>query len=324
MAETTIQISTPADYRALHNGSALQIRRESGVLQLGDSDRQDFLHRMTTNEINKLRPGRSTVTILTSPTARTLFAFTVVIRDDDLLLLAAPNETDALARHLRGQIFFMDAVTLTNVSAAWTRMRLMGNQAGNVLAVVGINLDGAADGAWNERDGLYAVKQERYDVPGYELVVPAERTDDLLSSLVDAGVVLVEDETYNVRRVELGRPMAGAELVEAYSPLEAGMGWVCAEDKGCYTGQEIIARQITYDKVTKTLVGLRGQEPMILGAEVMADGRSVGNVTSVAYSPAIDAHLALAVLKRPANQPGVRVVVDGQSATVTPLPFTEQ
>ena len=209
---------------------------------------------MTTNEINQLRAGQSTVTILTSPTARTLFTFTVVVRADDLLLLPVAHEADALARHLRGQIFFMDAVKLADVSDNWTRMRLMGARAAGVLAA--LDLGGIADGAWAERDGIYAVKQDRYDVPGFELLAPVVDAENLTARLVDAGAVLSDDKTYNVKRVELGRPKPGAELVEAYNPLESGMAWVCAENKGCYTGQEIIARQVTYDKVTKTLLGL--------------------------------------------------------------------
>ena len=122
------------------------------------------------------------------------------------------------------------------------------------------------------------------------------------------------------RRVELGRPAAGAEMVEEYSPLEAGLAWACAENKGCYTGQEIIARQITYDKVTKTLVGLR--LPLLFGSDVLARD-AAGTVTSVAYSPALDAPVALAIVKRPYNTPGTASQAGDQEATVVSLPIVE-
>jgi folate-binding protein YgfZ len=98
-------------------------------------------------------------------------------------------------------------------------------------------------------------------------------------------------------------------LTGEYNPLEAGLAWACADNKGCYTGQEIIARQITYDKVMRTLVGLVAAHPLTPGAEVMAEGRSVGQVTSAAHSPGLDAPIALAVVKRPANTPGTQVTV---------------
>ncbi len=316
----TAEISEEA-YRALWDGAVLQRRPQSGLLVLSDADRQDFLHRMTTNEINGLTAGQSTVTILTSPTARTEYVFTVVCRSDELWLLPSAGETDTLARNLKGKIFFMDAVKVVDDSSAWARMRLMGPRAGKVLTTIGIDLSDAADGAWSEKGGIVAVKQTRFDLPGYELLAPVADAERLVSQLADAGVLLVDEPTYHVARIEAGRPIPGTELTDAYNPLESGMAWVCAEDKGCYTGQEIIARQVNYDKITKTLVGLVSDEALVDGAEVRADGRNMGTVTSAAYSPALGRFIALAVIKRPANEPGTAVSAGGQPAVVVALPF---
>ena len=98
--------------------------------------------------------------------------------------------------------------------------------------------------------------------------------------------------------------------------------WACAENKGCYTGQEIIARQVTYDKVTRMLVGLRSDAPLAVGATLTADRRDVGAVTSVAWSPALAAHLALAIVKRPHNAVGTALLADGVAAVVQELSFT--
>ena len=122
-------------------------------------------------------------------------------------------------------------------------------------------------------------------------------------------------------RIELGRPLAGHELTNAYNPLEAGLAWTCADNKGCYTGQEIIARQITYDKITKSLVGLRSAHLLPVGAEIIADGRAIGTVTSAAESIGTQAPIALAIVKRPYHEVGVAVTVDNQPAEVVALPF---
>lgn len=301
------------EYEALTQTSALQLRADAGVLLLQGEDRADFLQRMTSNDIKRLGVGESCVTVLTSPTARTLFVFTVVCREHEFWLLPARGETTPLERHLRSNIFFMDKVTLRNLSADWQRMRWMGPTATDLLPQFGFESP-LADDRWQTKAETVLLRQEKYDIPGYELLVPANAETTMLQRLTAAGVVmLTDDEAYTARRIALGRPAPGAELTNEYSPLEAGLAWACAENKGCYTGQEIIARQITYDKVTKTLVRLRSDQPLTVGATVLAEGKDVGTITSAAR---LAAPLALAILKRPYNTVGSQLTVDGSAASV--------
>ncbi|HXF64340.1 MAG TPA: hypothetical protein VNK95_22110, partial [Caldilineaceae bacterium] len=279
VVHATAETINPAHYRALTEGAALVQRSDRGVLRVTDADRADFLQRMTTNNIQALGPGRSAVTVLTSPTARILFVFTVVYEPDALLLLPAAGQSAALLRHLRGQIFFMDKVKVQDVSGELARLRVLGPQAADVLAALGLAVAGLADNETQRQDDLLAIRQQQYGLPGYELVVPAARQAEIVAALTAAGAMSLDDEgALLARRVELGRPAPGAELVEEYNPLEAGLAWACAENKGCYTGQEIIARQITYDKVTRTLVGLIADRPLTPGDEVTLEGRNAGAV----------------------------------------------
>jgi folate-binding protein YgfZ len=318
------QDSFQTAYQALADGAALQRRPAAGLLVLTGADRSDFLHRMTTNDINALKPGHSTVTILTSPTARILFVFTVVCRSDELWLLPADGEASLLARHLRGQIFFMDKVTVRDAGESIVRARLMGPQAGAVLAQLGLKLDDTQEGAWqaDPATGLVAIGQQAYDVPGYELILEKDRAEETFVDIAAAGAVLL-DETmaYDAHRIALGRPAPGHELTGDYNPLEAGMAWVCADNKGCYTGQEIIARQITYDKVTKRLVGLQSSQLLQAGAAITVNGQVVGAVTSAAFDQAHGAPLALGIVKRPHHTPGALVVCGDAPAEVVDLPF---
>src|SRR5262245_56812564 len=145
MSETMILPTfAPVDrtaYAALVQGAALLARPNAGLLRLSDADRHDFLQRMTTNKIAILRPGESAVTVLTSPTARILFVFTVINRGDDLFLLPAQGQSQSLARHLRGQIFFMDNVKVQELSDHWTRLRLMGLLARQALTALGVEAE---------------------------------------------------------------------------------------------------------------------------------------------------------------------------------------
>jgi folate-binding protein YgfZ len=318
MAEQATPEIDLEQYAAITNGAGYQLRDDTGVLRVTDADRVDFLQRMTTNNIAALRPGQSAVTVLTSPTARIMQVFTVLCRADDLLLLPAPGQHGALSKHLRGQIFFMDKVKVEGLD--WRRIRLAGKQARAAAAAIVPGADGLQDEQFVEHEGIIGLTQRGYDIPGCELIMPGDRVDAVVAALHDAGAVAADDAAWTARRIELGRPAPGAELIEEYTPLEAGLEWVCAENKGCYTGQEIIARQITYDKVTKRLVSLRGEQILEPGAEVLAeDGRSVGVVTSATYSPALLTPVALAVVKRPYNEKGTPLRVGDAQVEVTSL-----
>jgi folate-binding protein YgfZ len=316
MTDTTVNttIGTVADATtsyatidaALGTEAAVWAPPAAGVLRLTDADRVDFLQRTTTNNIKALRPGGSCVTVLTSPTAKIIQVFTVLADEDALWLLPAPGETAALERHLRGQIFFMDKVSVSRPENELVRLRVVGPRAVAALTQAGFATLPADEGGWLRAGACIVLKQEMYDLPGYELITPVSEVEALQMRL---GAPVLDVASYTARRIELGRPAPGAELTGEYSPLEAGMAWACAENKGCYTGQEIIARQLTYDKVTRTLVGLRSATLLTPGAAVLVEGRAAGVVTSAAYSPALQAPIALAILKRPHHAPGATVTV---------------
>lgn len=307
------------EYEVLTQGAAWLLRSNEPVLLLHGPDRADFLQRMTTNNISVLRPGQAAVTVLTGPTARVVQIFSVLCRAEDLLLLPAPGESAALERHLRGQIFFMDKVTVKRWEGL-ARLRVGGPLAAQAVRALGLE---APDDGWAESDGVLALFQQRYDLPGVELLLPAARLDTVLATLRAAGATAVPADLWRARRIELGRPAPGAELTGDFNPLEAGLAWACSENKGCYTGQEIIARQITYDKVTKLLVGLHSDSLLTPGTPLTAEGREVGVVTSAAHSPALDAPVALAIVKRPHNFPGAELRAGDVRAVVAALPLVE-
>lgn len=304
------------DYQALTSSVAVQLRPNFGALRLKDRDRVDFLQRMTTNDIARLQPGQAAVTILTSPMARIDAVFSVLCRrQDDLLLLAPEGQAESLRQRLQSQIFFMDKVTVTDESADLGRLRLLGPAAAELLQSAGLPLPESND-HFLEEDGVTVLRQERYDLPGFEIIGPVDEMGALQERLAGAGAVpLAGNDSYEARRIELGRPRPGKELTDTFTPLETDMAWVCAENKGCYTGQEIIARQLTYDKVTRSLVRLRSDLPLSEGASVSVNDRAAGTVTSSAYSPSAGP-VALAVLKRPHNVEGIEVAVEGAAARV--------
>ncbi|MEZ4771316.1 MAG: glycine cleavage T C-terminal barrel domain-containing protein [Caldilineales bacterium] len=287
------------------------------------------MQRLSTNEM-RLPPGSGTVTILTSPTARIVALLTVQVHRDGLLLITGADQGPTVFMTLRSQIFFSDKVELAGRGAALAQFGVYGPAAGATLARAGAgDLDDLALFSWREvmlADQPCTVQRiEGVGSDGLTVLAPAPVAAAVRSALLDAGAVLLGEDAFTVLRVEAGVPAAGIDLTEQVNPLEAGLRRFCNDFKGCYTGQEIIARQITYDKVTTRLVGLRLSALAVPGAQVLVDGRQVGWISSAVQSVALDQPVALAFVRRPHDQPGTEVTVQSAGAAlmaeVAALPF---
>jgi folate-binding protein YgfZ len=309
-------------YRAARAGAALLDESAHARLWLGGEDRIAFLQRLTTNEM-RLLPGQGTVTILTSPTARIVAVFTVQIHPTGVLLLAGPGQGPAIFNTLRTQIFFNDRVALEGRGGALAQFALLGPKAGDVLTQAGA---GATSDlplfGWRTVTiagvDLTVQRTEGVGSEGFVLLAPPPAAQAVRTALLRAGATPLPEDAYQILRVEAGVPAPGAELTEDVTPLEAGLRRFCDDHKGCYTGQEVIARQITYDKVATHLVGLLPASPVDAKAHVQAGdaqssasgaGQGIGWVSSAVHSLALDRPMALAFVRRAFSSPGTQVVV---------------
>ncbi len=301
-----------------------------GTLRVRGEDRFAFFQRQTTNDTSKISTDRSLVTVLTSPTARILDVLRLIADEESLIVLTLPEHGTDTAGYLKSRVFFMDKVLLDDISSEFAQVELEGPLSTKILEEIGFSSSPSIDeivGAdlWGQR--CLAIGQRGMVGAGYRLFLPASSVPDLETSLEKLEVEQISDAAYNVLRVEAGLPAAGAELTDVYTPLEVGLEWTIAENKGCYTGQEVIARQITYDKITQRLVGLHLSQPSHPGDSVWAQDRQIGKITSSALSPRLG-EIALAILKRPFQEPGSTVQVrpagsedTAHTATVSQLPL---
>lgn len=295
-------------------GSFYLVLKNAGYLRARGDDARDWLERQTTNNVTHVTPDRAVHTVLTSPTGRILDVLIVVDDGDSLGLITLPGYAASTLRYLRGRIFFMDRVTVDDASSEFGIIMCDGADVRPVLGALGLERPLAP----GEVASLHVA-----DVPlrgvgvrgiwegGCLLLVPAEHVEQVENVLEAAGVLPITEGAYEVLRVEAGRPAAGHELTQEYTPLEVGLEYMIAEGK-CYPGQEVIARQITYDKVVRRLAKLCLDVEVPEGAQVRAEGKVVGRITSAVVSPR-QGPIALAVLRRPYYEPGwhVEVVVDG-------------
>ncbi len=324
---TIHDLITLPGYDAAINQTAFYPQTAAGYVRISGADRQDFLQRQSTNDVRLLSPTRVVTTVLTTATARILDVLTLVEEPESIEAITLPGRAEATVRFLKGKIFFMDKVSVDDASSEMAQINLIGPEASQVLESIGLSrLPSGDELVVGEISGNPAKVFSQHGL-GYRLLIPVESSKQLVNSLKEAGATGLSSEVYNVLRVEMGFPEAGHELTEEYTPLETGLGWAISGDKGCYTGQEVIARQITYDKVTRQLVGLKPTAEVKAGERIAPHGESktVGGVTSSANSPRFG-HISLAVIRKPYHKPGTEVIIgdegEGVSATVTSLPFS--
>ena len=315
-------------YEAALKGAVYFHQPQTGFLRVAGRDRLDFLQRQTTNDLRLLSADRSVSTVLTSPTARISDLFCVVEEGDSLGTVTLPGRFSETAKFLRSRIFFSDQVTVEDLSGQFAQILLFGPQMVGVLEKLDIQPPKPDHvNRWEiDNQPITIIGQKILTDVGYRVLAPITSLDALIAALDGAGVISIDPENFEILRVEAGQPGPAGELVEAYTPLEVGLQGMISDSKGCYTGQEIIARQITYDKVTKNLVGIKLNDLAEVGAEIKTGTKSAGLLTSVAQSPRFGP-IALGVVRRQYSETGssLSIIDTGGSTTsgeVVALPFS--
>jgi folate-binding protein YgfZ len=302
---------------------------QSGFFYVSGADRKDFLQRQTTNNLKALLPGQTQLNVLTSPTARILDVFYVFLVDDDALRVASlPGRSAATLAFLQSRIFFMDKVLLEDVSASFAQVELLGGQVDTLLKRLGIELPGSEEALVVQQLADETVRLWRTAGRlglGYRLLFPAASFSSITQILEQSGMIALDEPLYQLLNIEAGQPTAEHGLTEKYTPLETGLATAISYSKGCYTGQEVIARQTNYDKVTQQLCGVKLAAAAPAGTPLWVEGRQVGVITSSGRSPRFG-DIALAIVKRPHHQTGANLWVGETEqaslpAVVAALPF---
>lgn len=327
-----LSFNNDADLKlALQNGAALYDRSHWGRIQLTGEDRLRFLHNQTTNNFDVLQPGQGCDTVFVTPTARTIDLVTAYLLPDSVLLLTSPGYSKRLIEWMDRFIFFADRVELQDVTATTAAFSLIGTQGDAILEQLGA---GAILGQPSANHQLFTLSDPAFGslevrvgmgsgltTPGYTLFVKAEQAADLWKILVDAGAVPMGDIFWQTLRVEQGRPLPSQELTDDYNPLEAGLWHTISLSKGCYIGQETIARLHTYKGVKQQLWGIRfsAADPIAPGETVMAGDEKIGRITSIAQTEA--GPFALAYIRTKNVEAGRTVQVGEAEGVLVALPF---
>lgn len=318
-------------YDAARLQAAVIDRSRRGRIVLSGKDRAAYLQGLLTNDITALKAGEGCYAAYLTAQGR-MITDLLVYELGDVILLSLPGEVkDAVLAKL-DQFLFSEDVQLGDVTETFAAIAVVGPRAAAVVeGVIDVKTSLAGLPEHGNRRvqvaGQPAIVLRVTDtgVPGYELLVEPGSREALLAALAQAGVNAIDDATADVLRIEAGVPVFHRDMDEDTIPLEAGIeSRAISQTKGCYVGQEVIIRVLHrgHGRVARRLVGLAIDGEVVPAASgVSVDGREVGRVTSAAWSLALDRPIALAYLHRDHTEPGTEVVVDGNRAVVTALPF---
>lgn len=301
-------------------------RSHWGRIRLTGADRVRFLHNQTTNNIEGLSAGKGCYTVFVTSTGRTIDLATAYALPESLLVVVSPGMSAQLYAWMDRYIFFSDKVTLTDESEQTFMFTLLGEGVDQIMREIGAgDLVGQEMFSHQTLSLLDAAEPVEVAVgsglaiAGYTLWGQKAQAQTVWQALLKSGAAQGEPDQWETLRIRQGRPMPDHELTDDDNPLEAGLWQAISFEKGCYIGQETIARLNTYRGVKKRLWGLSLEGNVAAGATILHDGEKVGKITSVTESPS--GTVALGYLRTKAGGEGLSVDVDGVAGRAIALPF---
>jgi aminomethyltransferase len=320
-----------AEQEAVRERAGVIDRSERGKIEVTGKDRATFLHGLVSNDVKGLAPGQGCESALLDVHGKITALLVVHCLPDRLVLETDCGLTEPLMSTI-DRYLFSERAELDDVTTAWGIVTVAGPASRKIVepaigaAVPDLPRWGHVVLPW---DGMHlrVVRTEETGEDGYDLWAPTQELGRVWERLREAGARPVGRDAWDVLRVEAGIVRYGVDVDASTLLLEAPLAESYSLTKGCYLGQEVVARVTYRGHVNRKIVGFRFADARVprAGAPVLVEGKAVGRITSAVLSPALGVALALGFLRREHHQPGTRVEVHGGdeplSAEVAALPF---
>lgn len=320
-----------AEYRAARENVALIDKNYRAYLRFSGPDRVRYLNAILTNNIKDLANGHGTVSLFLNPQGRIQAEIETYASDTSLWCVTFALVRGSLVPALEKYII-MDDVTLTDESDLYGTVALEGPGATELARkIAGVDLRELDELSFREAAvagiSCAVTKRSPGGVSGAEFLVARRDLGSLWAQLEEevrrAGGRPSGYTALSALRLEQGIPWFGYDFGEGQIPHEAGLqDSHISYSKGCYTGQEIVERVRSRGQVNRVRVLLKfsGQEIPASGTSLLADGKEIGRVTRAAYSPALEAPIAMGYVRRENSALGGEIALASGKATVIAAP----
>jgi folate-binding protein YgfZ len=328
--------NTPAEYSALHRGVGKMDMPQRGVLEVGGRDRLDFLNRLLTNQIQDrqtkapLPPGSGIYAFLLNDKGR-IAADMNVLETGECAYLEMDKRLLEPTRAALEKYLIIDDVKLINRDGELHEIAILGPEAGAQLGAADLTVAGSRKmtlaGA-----AVTVFRDDPCGTPGFFILVPVESAAAVWESLPCRPIGWA---AFNAVRIEAGRPLMGIDFDQTVLPAETGQvqfSRAVSLTKGCYLGQEIVARMHARGVIARQIVGIRmtGEELPVAGCPIYDPaGNVIGGITSSTVSPILsNASICLGMVKKAFIATGTELTIPAEGAmrkgNVADLPFVSR
>jgi glycine cleavage system T protein len=326
-----------AEHEAVRRAVGIADLSHRGKLKVTGEDRLKWLQSIISNDILPLQPGQGRYSSLLTHKGKMLTYFRVYVQPDHLLVEDVGEIGEATFQAFRKFLLYGTKAKMENWAETWGLLLVSGPKAADTIqAACGTDPRPLASlhCAWVTFAGHPALltRSEETGEDDFELFIQAEGLIEVWDAMMKAGAAHgirpFGTQAREALRIEAGLPMAGSDLNEEIVPPEANLeGKAFSLSKGCYPGQEVVARMDTYGSVRRHLVGLILADSIVppKGAKLFSGDREVGWISSATYSPQLNAVIAFGYPLRDFAKPDTVLTVDvtgtRYGATVRTLPF---
>lgn len=301
-------------YEALRNDVAWIDLSTRGKISVSGEDRARLLHAMSTNHIAGLQPGDAVYAFFLTAQGRILADAFIYNLGETILLDTEPETADKLREHLDKYII-ADDVTLEDETEPWAVVAVEGPESLAYAAKLGLPVPSRPYSLLFSPDG-FVVRVASTGPTGLRVFMPVAQKQDFAARLQIPEATSAEAR---IVRLENGIPRFGEDISERYLVQETQQVHAVHSNKGCYLGQEIVERVRSRGQVHRLLtpIRVRTQASPAPGSKLNANGKDVAEITSAAYSPALDEVVALAYVRAEVLQNNPELTISGTEEPVT-------
>ncbi|MFQ5751640.1 MAG: aminomethyltransferase family protein [bacterium] len=323
------------EYAAARNSVTIMERPYFGQLLVSGQDHVDLLHRITTNELRNLKYGEGQINIFTNEKGRIVDRVVLQKLTEGIRLITSPRCSEKITAWI-DKYTFVEDVKVEDLTAKSDMLTLYGQQSAALLNSLFENdFENLPDHHFKELqwrgEVLRISRSNELGISGFNLTLDSETVSEFWDFVLDKGSQFklqpFGEAAYETLRMEAGWPLFDKDFDENINPHEARMRAYVNLDKGCYIGQEVIARLDTYEKVQKFLIGLilHGDTTPKERDAISINDQEAGYLTSVVHSMALDKNIALGYVRTKFidNTEKVLIHSSGQqiSGDLVELPF---